>query len=347
MEVSTFCTSFKHEVDVEFKCTRMDESYNGTTFSLMKRIQILDYYHGLLAIVDKKLDDLRRELKIVCYISKVKKANGILHNFNAELLNKPIKVAQQYHLKEQKGLVTHTESGEEKLKDVLYGAFVYPTNSSDTAKLTNLSGTVTVSFEACKGQIRKQSLIQGFSNLNQNYTKTYLQKISGTDRSKSNENIKLICGDVTQVFDKAILCSISDVFDAMFSNPNNIECRNGAVYLEEVDPLTILGFGRLLTSHIVKEEDLNVSMLLFADRYNIQPIFQLCLDHLKKNITLENFPEIAKASDLITNNGLFQAAVEFASQNLGKFDNNPDVKNFIRANPECFAKVFENMIFKK
>ena len=339
MEVSTSCSSTKHEVTIEFKCTKLDERYRGSDLALKTHIQILNFYHGVLMITDRKINEWRRCLQIVCYIADVDYITGSIQLSAPEMVLYP----QDYQLLADKATIKDFESQENEEKDVLLMTVEYRLRT----KLRNLSGIMKISFEACPGQIKKQSLIQGFSNLNQNYIKTYIEKVPKNFKLKSSETVKLICGEATQVFDKTILCSISDVFDAMFSNPNNMECKNGAVYLEEVDPITIQGFSRLLTSNLVKEEDLNVSMLLFADRYNIQPIFQLCLDHLKKNMTLENFPEIAKASDLITNNSLLQAAAEFASKNLGKFDDNPDVKNFIRANPECFAKVFENMIFKK
>ena len=347
MEVSTSCSSTKHEVEIEFKCTKLDEHYRGTNLNVKKTFHILDFYHGILMITDKKIDESQRCLLILCYIANVDNTTATLYEFSAPEMDPNLRLGESHELHEAKAKLHHFESGENVEEDAVCTHFTYTTDSSNTAKLRNISGIIEISFEACPGQIKKQSLIQGFSNLNQNYIKTYIQKVPKKGNPNSSENVKLICGDVTEVFDKTILCSISDVFDAMFSNPNNMECKNGAVYLEEVDPITIQGFSRLLTSNLVKEEDLNVSMLLFADRYNIQPIFQLCLDHLKKNMTLENFPEIAKASDLITNNSLLQAAAEFASKNLGKFDDNPDVKNFIRANPECFAKVFENMIFKK
>ena len=348
MNISTSCPRTRHEVIIELKCTKMDERYIGSNLVLSNQVNILGFYHGFLTVTDRKIDESSRSLEILCYIADVDNSIGSLSELRApEIEIGTFKFQQNYQLQAVNANVKHFESGEFKERYMLGKRFLYATESSDTAKLRNLSGIMKISFEASPGQTKKQYLIHGFSNLNQNYIETYIKKVPKNDKSKSSETVKLICGDVTQVFNKTILCSVSNVFNAMFSNPNNMECKNGAVYLEEVDPITIQGFSRLLTSHQVQDKDLNVSMLLFADRYNIQPIFQLCLDHLKKNLTLENFPEVAKASDLITNTDLLQAAAEFASKNLGKFDDNPEVKNFIRANPQCFAKVFENMIFKK
>ena len=131
----------------------------------------------------------------------------------------------------------------------------------------------------------------------------------------------------------------------MFENPNNAESQNGAVCLEGIDSDTIKGFERLLNCHIIKEKDLNVDMLLFADRYNIQPIVHLCLKHLKRNISKENFVEIAKASDLINNMDLLHAVANFISKNIGTFEDDPHVRSFMSS--ECFSKILETMMFKK
>ena len=194
----------------------------------------------------------------------------------------------------------------------------------------------------------KQTLIHGFSGINQQFKKATLGKNKTSPNApKPTEEINIVCGDQSTMFNKALICSISDVFKTMFQNPDNAEFQNGTVRMEEIDPSTIKAFERFLNCHIIKEEDLNVGMLLFADRYNIQPIVQLCLKHLRKNVTKENFVEIAKASDLINDKDLLQASVTFAIKNIGTFDDDPEVRQFMRSNPACFAKVFENMMFKK
>ena len=118
--------------------------------------------------------------------------------------------------------------------------------------------------------------------------------------ASTSKEVRVICGSEIIMFDKDLLCSVSDVFRTMLDNPNNVECQSGSINIEEVDPKTILSFKRLLQKHYIDIKDLNVATLLFADRYNVQPIVRLCIDHLKFNITKDNFPEIVRASDLVT-----------------------------------------------
>ena len=206
----------------------------------------------------------------------------------------------------------------------------------DEKKLKSVVGNIKISFEASKGRILKQTLINAFSTINKRYS------------SPQSEKVRMICNDTTVSFDKKVLCSISDVFKTMFENPNNIESQNGAVCLEEVDPSTVEALQRLLCDHhTLREEDLNISMLLFADRYNIKPIFELCSNHLMKNMKRENFVEIAKVADMINASTLFKAVAEFICKNIGTFEDDPEIRNFMRSNPECFAKVLEIMMFRK
>ena len=205
----------------------------------------------------------------------------------------------------------------------------------DKKKLKSVVGNIKISFEALKGRILKHTLINSISTINKIYS------------SPQSEKIKMICNNTTVSFDKKVLCSISDVFKTMFENPNNIESQNGAVCLEEVDPSTVEALQRFLCDSYIKEDDLNISMLLFADRYNIKPIFELCLNHLMKNVTRENFVEIAKVADMINARTLFKAVAEFICKNIGTFEDDPEIRKFMRSNPECFAKVLETMMFRK
>ena len=209
---------------------------------------------------------------------------------------------------------------------------------TDERKLKNLSGALRISFEASKGQLMSHTFIQGVSAL---------VKSKKIKLSHPIEKVKIICGDTSIMFKKYILCSISDVFRAMFENPNNIEVQNGVVCLEDIDKNIIKAFERFFNASSINEEDLTAGMLLFADRYNIQPIVQLCLKHLRQNVSKENFVQIAKASDLINDKNLLQAAANFITKNIGTFEDDPDVRNFMRSNPECFSKVLEIMMFKK
>ena len=325
MEISATTTiiSNKYEVNIEFKFTELDKHYVGNKLWLEKPFKILEYFHGYVNIWAIMHNGQNAHL-LIAHIANVENLSGKIFDLAAE----PYFAFRTYLIppmmkrsRRASTLRINIAEGERKLKTVF--------------------GTIRLSFEASKGQLMKQTLVNGFSGLNNHYNKGRHEK------SQKTEKIKIICENRTIMLEKSLLCSISDVFKAMFQNPDNVESRNGTVSLEDIDPRTIEGFERMLKSNIIKEEDLNVGMLLFADRYNIKPIFELCSNHLMKNMTRENFVEIAKVADMTNASTLLKAVAEFICKNIGTFEEDPEIRNFMRSNPECFAKVLETMMFRK
>ena len=343
MEASATCVSSTYEIDVEINFTGLEEKYNGPRLFVLKQIQVLDYFFGFVTVRTETIHGFKVDF-LTLEFPEVKEISGRVINIGAS----PFFASRTFENAPMTKVPRRTPTPgrpQRKAKEYL---FYKLHEHRDEIKLKSVCGTVRISFEASNGQLMKQTLIHGFSGINQQFKKAVLGKNkTSPNASQPREEIKVVCGDTSIMFDKTLLCSISDVFKTMFENPNNVEHQRGAVCLEEIDPRTIKALERFLTSTIVKEEDLNVGMLLFADRYNIQPIVQLCLKHLRQNVTKENFVEIAKASDLINDKELLQAAVTFATRNIGTFEDDAEVRNFMRSNPECFAKVFENMMFKR
>ena len=325
-----------YEIEIKVNFSNLEERYNGDKLSpVHQKVNIMNFFFGVVRIADLNFN-FTHSKTIDFLIPQVDELKGkitnltfnpqffLVNEWNDEMVQTKVKLRNEEMDILVKNLIRHHE---------------HP-----PIKLRNVEVTFEISFQACKEQIHKQTLIQGFSAITNSFSKVLTYPAC---TRKSTDDVKIICGETSTVFDKNILSSVSDVFRTMFENPNNLECQRGVVCLEEVNPSTILAFQRFLTNHKVEEDDLNVAMLLFADRYNIQPIVKLCLNHLKENITRENFPEIVKASDLINDKGLLRSAVNFAKENMGTFDNNSDVKKFMRANYESFMNVFEEMMFRK
>ena len=199
-------------------------------------------------------------------------------------------------------------------------------------KLRRFYATFTITIEAGTGYLLKELFIREFSVL--------------TPNSELSEDFELKSNDKKVTFDKELLCQVSDVFKRMIENPMTSESQEGCINLNGISIQTIESFKKILTKNTIDCKDLNVEMLVFADRYNIQPLVKFCQNHLKNSVTKENFMDIVKAADVINDKDLMQAAAKFASLNIGKFDKDPEIKNFIKTNPECFANIWELMMFK-
>ena len=139
---------------------------------------------------------------------------------------------------------------------------------------------------------------------------------------------------------------ISDVFAAMIENPRTSESQQGFVIIENVRAEFIKQFKEIVCNGNVTKKDLNVELLMFADRYNIQPLVKLSKSQIKKTISRENLIDVIKASDALNDDQLLKAAVDFVSENKGSFENDSELMEMMRSNPECFAKMWGMLMFK-
>lgn len=200
-------------------------------------------------------------------------------------------------------------------------------------KITKVSGTFTITVEAGNGYMLKERFIRQINPF--------------VTIEHSKEDIQIKCDDgETITFDKHLLCLISDVFRTMLENPNTLESQGNIVILKGVTSATIKTFKDILKNSVIKEDNLSVEMLLFADMYNVQPLVKLCQEHLRTRISRENFMDIVKAADVTNDKELLKAAAKFATSNVGTFDQDQEIKDFIKNNAQCFASVWELMMFK-
>ena len=230
MEVSALTTiiSNKYEVNIEFKFTELDKHYAGEKLWAEKPFQILDYFHGYVNVWTTMQNGENTHL-LVAYVTDVENLSGKVFEIAVE----PYFTFKSYDIppmlqraKRGNTLRINIDTGKRKLKTVY--------------------GKLQLSFQASKGQLMKQTLMHGFSGLNQHFNNSGFVKSEKPEMSRKTEKIKIICENGDTMFDKSLLCSISDVFQAMFENPNNAESQNGAVFLEGIDTDTIKGFERLM-----------------------------------------------------------------------------------------------------
>ena len=199
-------------------------------------------------------------------------------------------------------------------------------------KVTKVNGTFGIRVEA------------GFNHL---LKETFLKEFCKLDVSSDSEDIVIVCDDGEKIpIAKDLLCKISEIFRTMLENPKALESQNNCIELKNISSETIKAFKNIMTKDTINPKDLKVELLVFADRYNIQPLVRFCKDNLKNNICKDNFMDIVKAADVIADKDLLQATANFAALNIGTFEKDQEIMNFIKSNPECFAKVWELMMFK-
>ena len=160
------------------------------------------------------------------------------------------------------------------------------------------------------------------------------------------EDFTIICKDQEIKFEKQLLVNVSSVFRRMLESPWSEESKNGYVEIKEVKPETILAFKNLLlNSHVFKKEDLTIDMMIFADRFIINALFDLCVKFIDSfDVNDENIFETIQALCLIEKDSFLDKAVLLLKKNYGALKQDPRWKEFAKTHPDCVFKMFERSI---
>ena len=212
-----------------------------------------------------------------------------------------------------------------------------------SGKIKSIKADITLDFEPSPQLICKQKFL--------NYVNTCLVfNVFKEDGTVAKKDFKIVCRGGEQFgFNRSILCKISPVFERMLANTSLKEHKNGRVEINDTTPKTIKAFSNILSLNYIQTEELTFEMLLFADKYEIHPLYNLCQDHLCTAITKENVFDVIKAANYTKDEKLIGKSAEFMRANLGAFDmeENPEWTKFCKENPECGNKILNLMIFTK
>ena len=157
------------------------------------------------------------------------------------------------------------------------------------------------------------------------------------------ENFTIICQDQKIKFDKQVLINISPVFREMLESPWTEESKNGQVEIKEVNPETLLDFKNLLAiGNDYKKEDLNIEIMIFADRYNITALLELCGKYISSfDVNDENIFEFVQGIYLIKNGSFMNRATLIMKKNYEALNQDSRWKEFRKQHPECVFKMLD------
>ena len=162
-------------------------------------------------------------------------------------------------------------------------------------QLNSVKGKITISFET-KSSFRQELIHTLGLNL-------------VTPGGK--EDFTIICKGQKIKFEKQVLINVSSVFRGMLESPWSEESKTGRVEIKEVEPETILAFKNiLLNGNDFKKEDLNIDVMIFADRYDIKGLFDLCGKYVDYfDVNDENLFETVQGLYLFKNDSFVNEAI--------------------------------------
>ena len=203
-------------------------------------------------------------------------------------------------------------------------------------KFKSFKGDITVKFEPGSQMILKEKF--------KNFVNSHLVFKS----DEKEENFQIVCQGEAYGFNKSILCKISPVFERMLTNPGFSENKDGLTEMKNTNPKTIEAFKNILSLDYIEKEELSIELLVFADKYDIAPLYKLCQDYFCTAISKENIYDVIKAANDTKDDELMSKAAEFIKMNPGTIEENPEWDDFFNRNPECGIKILKlNMFLKK
>ena len=201
-----------------------------------------------------------------------------------------------------------------------------------TEKIKSVKADITLEFEPKAEVIFKEKF------------KNYVNSFFIFKPDGNGEDFQIVCQGKKFGFDKSILCKISPVFERMLMNPGFPEYKNGCTEIKNTNPKTIEAFKNILSLDRIEKEELSVELLLFADQYQIEPLYKFCQEYLCTAISEENLFDVIKAANFIDQELMSKAAEFFMKSDSFDIEDNPKWDEFCKENPECGNKILKLVV---
>ena len=213
-----------------------------------------------------------------------------------------------------------------------------------------LTNAVSSSHLSIKGSI--------FLDLRNDFLKTPKEESIPTSKLKNfkslicedafaqlDNNFKIICQGEEFQFNKTLLSMVSEVFAKMIQGTLR-EATSNSVEIIDFSPDTIRTFQKFaFENEAIKDEEMNMELLMFAQKYLMKPLVSKCRERLFADITHGNVFEIIKTAYFIDDDEVFKKASEYLKANSDELKDSDDWLSFEEANPKIIAKVYRFMMF--
>merc|ERR1712062_550903 len=161
-------------------------------------------------------------------------------------------------------------------------------------------------------------------------------------------DIKIICDGKEFPCHKLLLSLRSSVFKAMFSSDLKISDAEdeSTLKIEDISAVTMTQFIKFLYTDELKSDNIDVNLLIAANKYDLKRLVNICLIHLGSIIDATNVMEITFTAYLIDNDQLLQKASKFISNNIGAIKKPDQWDQIKKTYPHIATKVMDLIVFE-
>lgn len=165
---------------------------------------------------------------------------------------------------------------------------------------------------------------------------------------ETQEDFKIICQGEHFRFNKTLLIIFSEVFGRMINNPANKEATDNCVEITDVSTDTIRAFKRVAFGNDpIKDGDLNLELLMFANKYMMKPLAERIKKQLLKTLNDDNVLDLVKVAHDIDDTKLLKSASKYIQDKFSSFKDSDQWIEFTEINPKLTIKIFTCMFSEK
>ncbi|XP_017462283.1 PREDICTED: protein roadkill-like, partial [Rhagoletis zephyria] len=139
-----------------------------------------------------------------------------------------------------------------------------------------------------------------------------------------------------------------EVFAAMFTNEGFLEATQKKLEIPDI-PGEVMA---VLLEYIYGGEIANVGpvvseLLEAADKYDIQPLIQICVSHMHKSICPQSAAKIFYIADLYRIEPLKSQAIDYICQHAAEVRESETWAQYVRPSSDLLEELFNNMANKR
>jgi hypothetical protein len=179
-----------------------------------------------------------------------------------------------------------------------------------------------------------------------NETKSFVKDFSKLLGNPEFSDFKIVCDEVSFPCHKNILASRSDVFSAMFKMANTVENNTRSVHIKDISAKTMKAFLKFVYQCKASESDLDIDLLVAADKYNISELVLQCEDQILSGLTENNALDILALGTMSPTKRIHDEVVSYIRHNCdGEFNKNGERWAKLKtANPSLAIELLEGFI---
>jgi len=153
----------------------------------------------------------------------------------------------------------------------------------------------------------------------------------------------IICGDKQFKCHRAVLASMSSVFQAMLENEMFMEKHENFVKIDDFLPEIVQAMLEFMSTGDIPEgmKDKALDLIRLADKYDLQDLVKVCESSLADNISVQNVIESLIVLDLtVPKSQHRQKLINFIKTEADHVVKHKDWKNFLQHYPDLVTEIF-------